>query len=561
MFESNNKLEYENKQLKLQLETTMDQARKFNELATNYRKAYDELSKKVTSFCSCITSLAYAKKQIGGKNKMNNMSIDDLLAFAVDEYNKQRKEFQNLALEMTEKIDEKDKIIDDLTIQISRYEIENAKPPHITNEVMGGNAYDPASDDGLGLPNIPNNIPSPIPSVDNADGSVSISIDDEGFSPMIPPEMPDLSNIGMPDIPSGINDDLGLPSIDNAPPVAAVKSKTQPKKENKPSNQTKPHKAFMGPSIVDDELDGPLDIDSASRIQVAKQDIDATPSMSTPNFDAVNPNNLITPDIRAELKKKVNADKEQKLHMIDISALIQDVMSNEVAMGIFRLIGEKGYSQLPQIKELLENSSIEKGKKSSINIQINNMMHSKIIESETINTGYRHFKIIDFTSVGVRIFEEIFKKSPVESEQHRLKRENASLEHGYLIQDTMTILKKEFGYLNLIIDRKTNSIKLPGGKTYIPDIVATIDGKVWDYIEVERGTHTQKDFNDKLDKMLMVTKTFHFVSQNQESHNIVIEKTQNWINGQDANRLKGVTIKFSTLSHLSKRNWSKIISL
>ena len=73
MFESNNKLEYENKQLKLQLETTMDQARKFNELATNYRKAYDELSKKVTSFCSCITSLAYAKKQIGGKNKMNNM--------------------------------------------------------------------------------------------------------------------------------------------------------------------------------------------------------------------------------------------------------------------------------------------------------------------------------------------------------------------------------------------------------------------------------------------------------------------------------------------------------
>ena len=54
------------------------------------------------------------------------MDIDELLSFAVDEYNKEKKEFQSIAIRFSEKLDEKDKIIEDLKAQISIYEIEKA---------------------------------------------------------------------------------------------------------------------------------------------------------------------------------------------------------------------------------------------------------------------------------------------------------------------------------------------------------------------------------------------------------------------------------------------------
>ena len=90
---STNRLDYENKQLKLQLETTLDQARKFQEMAAKWKDEHDKLSKKVTTFCSCITSLEYARRQIGGNgNQVSKMTIDELLSFTIDEYNKQKRE-------------------------------------------------------------------------------------------------------------------------------------------------------------------------------------------------------------------------------------------------------------------------------------------------------------------------------------------------------------------------------------------------------------------------------------------------------------------------------------
>lgn len=548
---NNNRLEYENKQLKLQLETTMDQVRKFKELSGDYKKAYDGLSKKVTSFCSCITSLAYAKKQIGGKNKLNNMSIDDLLAFSVDEYNKQKKEFENIINELTSKMDDQERKIKDLEAQISVMELEMSQPSHITNSIDGGEAYVPEVPSGLGLPDI---APIPVSPMEDEDGNMTLSLDDDFDAGVKMPEIPNIpDDISMPPIPS-IPDDIDMGSNNT--------SNDKSSKKQAPVVVSKKAKSFNGPKIEDDDIENELPVDSQSKIQIARQDLDSIPNMNTPNFEAVNPENVVTDDIRKSLREKQQKEKEQKMHMMDIAPLIEGVKQNQISMSIFRLIGEQGYSQLPQIKELLSSSSIEKGAKTSVMTQINALAQSKLISRENMVTGYRRFIVCDFTPLGRRVFEEIFKKSPVETEVRRLTRENASAEHGYLIQDTMTILQKEFGYKQLCIDRKQNTMELRNGKKYIPDIKATFNGTNWDYIEIERGTHTQKDFNEKLDKMLMVTRTFHFVSQNQEMLDKVIEKTNKWVEERGIENLKkiGLTIKFSTITHLSKRNWSKIIS-
>lgn len=548
------RLESENKQLKLQLETTLDQARQFQNMMQQWKDKHDALSKKVTTFCSCITSLEYARRQIGGNsNQISKMDIDELLSFAVDEYNKEKKEFQSIAIRFSEKLDEKDKIIEDLKAQISIYEIEKAQPPYIANQPMGG-GVEPID---MGMPTPPSDVvlpPLPTPMLEDEDGGISLSVEeDEDFksvsSPRINAFPPNVEPIGIP-----------LPPI---PIPETSKKENKEHKKDKPVStfSVKKTKGFVGPIIEDDELEMELTPDENSSISALQTSLNTHVFSSTPDFDAPNPKNMVTEDQRKLLKQKLAQANEQKMHMMDINPLINDVRSSEIGMAVFRLIGEQGMSQVPLIKEYLESSSIEKGGKSSINVQINNMIRSKILSRENINTGYRRFIVVDFTPIGLRIFEEIFGKSPVESEKRRLTRENASVEHGYLIQDTMTILKKEFGYVKLTIDRHQNTIKLGDRKTYIPDIVATIDGRNWDYIEVERGTHTQKDFNDKLNKMRMVTKTFYFVSQNQEMLNVVIEKTNKWIEEMGKDSLKGITIKFSTLSHLSKRSWSKIISL
>ena len=258
---------------------------------------------------------------------------------------------------------------------------------------------------------------------------------------------------------------------------------------------------------------------------------------------------VVTEQQRKILKEKFTQENEQKMNMIDINPLIKDVRSSEISMVVFQLIGEQGMSQVPLIKEYLENNSIEKGGKSSINVQINNMIRSKILSRENINTGYRRFIVVDFTSIGLRIFEEIFGKSPVESEKRRLKRENVSVEHGFLIQDTITILKKEFGYKKCIL--KENGF----------NIIATKNGKLWDNFIIQPNNYQEEDFIKNLNEIKETTQTLYFVFQNKEQLNHMLNEINIWTNKLENKSLNEITFNFSTLSLLNNREWIETISL
>lgn len=117
-----------------------------------------------------------------------------------------------------------------------------------------------------------------------------------------------------------------------------------------------------------------------------------------------------------------------------------------------------------------------------------------------------------------------------------------------------------FKCTNVTMERQKVSIKLPNGKTYIPDIVAVHPKKYKMYIEVELGNTPQNDFNDKCNKMLQVTKHFYFVSDIEENRKKVESEVSSWIvNVGGKEKVSGVVIYTTTMTKLKKGEWSNVL--
>lgn len=539
-----NRMEMENKQLRLQLANALDQAQKYKELNKVGSDAYNDLAKKVKNFCEKITSIEYARRQITQNNK--RMGIDELLEFAIQEYDKQKKEFQEFAAKLSDQIDQRDEIIEDLQKQISIYEIQLAQPSYISDE-----------------PNFPQeqntNEPMALNIQNNSQNTNQNNFEDE-FAPI---GVPTPNNIGMPNIDDEF---ASIPS--GMPPLNGMPTNNNPVENTIVANGTK--KVIV--ESLDEEDFMPVSPRHKAEVLTPTKHNYTKKSNENPDggeyveptvnsVEINNQNQGVKETQKNAIKMKLANEKKKKDQMLmisDIGPLINEVKENKIWYNIMSLIGIDGLSQRPKIEEKLAGRETGSGK-TSLSTQITSMQKAGLITRENINTGYRHFIILEIAApIGVRVFEEIFGKSPVETEARRLTRENASKEHGYLIEDARAILTKEFGYKHVSIDRARNTIDLKNGKKYIPDIVATIDGKVWDYIEVERGTHTREDFNEKLEKMYMTTRTFHFIAQNKETLDVIINKTTTWLDSKTPEQKKGLTIKYSTLSHLAKRNWLEI---
>ena len=151
------------------------------------------------------------------------------------------------------------------------------------------------------------------------------------------------------------------------------------------------------------------------------------------------------------------------------------------------------------------------------------------------------------------MFESYFKKQPVESEIDKIIRDHCNVTHGYTIKDACELLSNYHGCTNITMDRKNVSIKLPDGKTYIPDIVCNKDNKEI-YIEVELGTTPQFDFNNKCNKMMQVTNHLYFITDTDETIKKKLEgQISMWIlsiGGKE--KIKGNTIYLTTMTQLSK---------
>ena len=203
---------------------------------------------------------------------------------------------------------------------------------------------------------------------------------------------------------------------------------------------------------------------------------------------------------------EIAGKSESKDENIDLEILKQE-LTPEI-LQILEAIGDEGLSEQPDIiNYCAKNSTDSNACKYKV---IENMVKKNILSSKKIETGCRWFYAIDFTNIGKALFVEQYNKNPVESEIKRLIREHDNARHGYMIKYAAEILSNIYDYSSVSTSRKKNYIHLSNGKACIPDIIA-IKEQNTDYFEVECGNHGQVDFNEKCNKLKLITKKIYFI--------------------------------------------------
>ena len=239
----------------------------------------------------------------------------------------------------------------------------------------------------------------------------------------------------------------------------------------------------------------------------------------------------------------------------------------DLGMKTLQIIAYEGISEEPELIKAVRNvilfSTGKPVSEDSIRRSIQSLWLNGLIRTKEVNTGVRRFTILKLLSNGKMFANHFFDKTPVESEWEELDREHASVEHGYLIKDTKKILEGKGIYDSITTGRTENRIIISEKHACIPDIVG-VYGDIRDYYEVECGTHNQKDFDYKCDKLVRLTKILIFVSQNR----YVLKKTltkqvEHWIGKVGREKLKelGIKVYLTTLKDLQNGKWTYIYDM
>lgn len=233
---------------------------------------------------------------------------------------------------------------------------------------------------------------------------------------------------------------------------------------------------------------------------------------------------------------------------------------------IIRLMGEEGLCEFPEIKlRCFEESKDQKIKISTVNSALSSLKNMKAIsQGIKVNTGIRWFYVYELEELGHRLYVDRYKKPPVESEIKKLIREHDNIKHGYYIKEAKGILKDKYDYQSVSTSRKANYIKLPNGKASIPDVVCAKNGQV-DYYEVECGNHPQSEFNDKCDKLNMLSSNIRFIVPDNDTLNRkLIPQIENWIQyagGIQALKKTNTIVYITTLKKLLDKEWLVVYNM
>ena len=248
--------------------------------------------------------------------------------------------------------------------------------------------------------------------------------------------------------------------------------------------------------------------------------------------------------------------KEESIlaHMVDLNELKKRF--NDAMWNILDIIGSEGLAKYPDI----ERSAVEKFPeivKSKLRTATQQLYRMKVLDQEALKLPLtpRVF-IYRLTDIGERLYRSRFEKTPVESEADRVRREHDNIEHGYGIIDLEKVLIESGRYKEIHIFNRKRAIPLPNQRQYIPDIICIPkQGHYTEYIEYERGTHTQDDFNVKCNKMCKVTRYLNFVAPNRS---VLLKRLrvqiEAWIASRNIESLRNIRIRLSTPMELRTSN-------
>ena len=259
---------------------------------------------------------------------------------------------------------------------------------------------------------------------------------------------------------------------------------------------------------------------------------------------------MLAKSIKAEPSKKeqgiiAKARKDTRAAYVEDLNQISKKLSPE-AKDIFELIGAEGISRMNLILDMVQTRNPEK-KTTSIKAMIASLNSASLITSENISTPYTpRQRIYMLSDMGKRLYEHDFHKKPVLSEAEKVIAEHDNLFHGYGIIQLGELISQTEGYSDVHVFNRNQAIPIKGSKgKYIPDVMFKY-GKYQNYIEYERGNHTQSDFNAKCNKMLQVTRYIQFVVDKQDTLEHISSMVRVWADSKGIKVLQGWHVKICT---------------
>lgn len=283
------------------------------------------------------------------------------------------------------------------------------------------------------------------------------------------------------------------------------------------------------------------------------------------------------PDKKVREVQSVRTKASQQIVQVNIGSIEKNMNSRRWA--ILEVMGSTGMCEGSEI--ISETLALLKERNDSNIVTENGMRHElmQMVSSGCLNMDANvphplksKFSVYAISEVGRALHYAHFGKDPVTSERDMLIAQHDNLEHGFGIKCLKKALEASGTYLNVCMDRRKNTVKLDNGDIYIADITAQIRGRnglQTIYMEYERGTHHQSDFNIKLNKMVKVTRFVDIVCPNNKTADFLRDKTAAWIESRGgAKSLPNVKIRITTLTRLNGKknilrddNWRIVFDL
>lgn len=287
-----------------------------------------------------------------------------------------------------------------------------------------------------------------------------------------------------------------------------------------------------------------------------------TPVTTTPQFvdqetgeilSEPTPSSILVPTEEPESTSSSTSIHQPQTHLV----LLENIENNlsEVQWGILKAIGEQGLSARPEIEKFLTEQN--PGWKSQLATAFSGLKTANLVGEDTVNPGNRWFTAFHLEDLGLEVYKRKFKKPAILCEKHRLKKENATWDHGYTIKE-VALLMENMGYAEISYARKENEIRLSNGKVWIPDITAyDMLAKKRVYAEVELGHHTQDDFNEKMEKARQVASELRFVTNDKKAMETIHQQVSQWKLAQaKAGRpIHNFTVFITTTKKLADKDW------
>lgn len=503
----------EEKQKSLQVLQLQDKLNHYNQHINKLQKDYNDLEKSVISFCQYILDRKFAESQLGGYSDIRNVDVFTLLEKTQNYYKERRLEERKMIITLTETLKRKDFDIENLKSQIYQLMMSQKNGMPIT---------DLPSEDGT------------IPHRNN-----------QQINNQVNPIMPSMSVQEPQQIKTvvGFNDDdeieIPLKTVNN----------NQKKKDNIVNNKE---------TIIQEKEKIVEKENKITNNNVPIKNDIVKPKIEVSNSTISNPQ-VINNEDRNNIIASINGENNINAHMIDLNMYI-DKIDNPM-WNVILAIGVDGLSVANDIKDIVQKR-IEVTK-SMVNTALMSLRSMGIIDDEKISVGYKWFYVYNLSPLGRKIFFDKFKKNPVKCEKEQLVSSHTTAVHGYCIKEVAELLKSKLKYETTTYDRKSNTLKLPEGRSYIPDVIARINNEIH-YIEVELGHHTQKDFNDKCDKMLSVSKDLFFVVPSTPICDKILKQIAGWIDyrgGIESLKNMGIVVYVTTTHKLSLGKWEIIYNI